>query len=217
MAFPIIFSVDILYKLCILVGMPNTNPTRQKILEAAYREIHRQGFQAASLNSILNRSGVTKGALYHYFSGKQALGYSVLEELIKGYVLQFWLRPLEETGDPIDSLKRLISEAGKNISNEDVLLGCPLNNLCLEMSPIDDGFRQRVNHVYELWQEGLARALRAGQANGTVTLTIDAVDCATFIVASLAGCRSLAKNAQSRDILSACGENLVRYLETLRP
>jgi TetR/AcrR family transcriptional repressor of nem operon len=197
--------------------MKNTNLTRKKILEAAYHEIHRQGFQAASLNSILDRSGVTKGALYHYFSDKQALGYSVLEELIKGFVLQFWLRPLDEASDPIEDLKRLINEAGKSLSDEDVLLGCPLNNLCLEMSPIDDGFRQRVNHVYELWQEGLARALRAGQAKGTVTLTIDTMDCATFIVASLAGCRSLAKNAQSRDILSACGENLIRYLETLRP
>ena len=197
--------------------MKNTNLTRKKILEAAYHEIHRQGFQAASLSSILDRSGVTKGALYHYFSDKQALGYSVLEELIKGFVLQFWLRPLDEASDPIEDLKRLINEAGKSLSDEDVLLGCPLNNLCLEMSPIDDGFRQRVNHVYELWQEGLARALRAGQAKGTVTLTIDTMDCATFIVASLAGCRSLAKNAQSRDILSACGENLIRYLETLRP
>jgi len=217
MGFLIIFFVDILNIICILVGMKSTNPTRQKILEAAYHEIHRQGFQAASLNSILDRSKVTKGALYHYFSDKQALGYSVLEELIKIFVLQFWLRPLEDASDPIDGLKRLISEAGKNISNEDVLLGCPLNNLCLEMSPIDDGFRQRVNHVYELWIEGFARALRTGQANATVTLTIDAADCATFIVASLAGCRSLAKNAQSRDILSACGENLIRYLETLRP
>ena len=196
--------------------MHNSNPTRQKILEAAYHEIHRQGFQAAGLSPILKRAGVTKGALYHYFSDKQALGYSVLEELIKIFVLQFWLRPLEDASDPIDGLKRLISEADKNISNEDVLLGCPLNNLCLEMSPIDDGFRQRVNHVYELWQEGFARALRAGQAKGTVTLTIDAMDCATFIVASLAGCRSLAKNAQSRDILSACGRNLIRYLDTLR-
>ena len=215
--YPFIFPLTDSRKICILVGMKNTNPTRQQILESAYHEIHRQGFQAASLSQILKRSGVTKGALYHYFLNKQALGYSILEELIKGYVLQFWLRPLEEASDPIEGLKDLIHAAGESISDEDVLLGCPLNNLCLEMSPIDDGFRQRVNHVYELWQEGFARALRAGQAKGTLTLTVDAMDCATFIVASLAGCRSLAKNAQNRDVLSACGENLIRYLETLRP
>jgi AcrR family transcriptional regulator len=197
--------------------MQSTNPTRRKILESAFHEIHRNGFQAASLNPILERTGVTKGALYHHFHNKQALGFAVLDEVIKDTVLQFWLRPLEEYNDPIDGLQRLISEAGKNISNEDVLLGCPLNNLCLEMSPINDGFRQRVNQIYELWREAFARVLRSGQANGTVIKSIDETDCATFIVASLAGCRSLAKSAQSRNVLTACGQNLIRYMETLRP
>lgn len=197
--------------------MRKSKATRQKILESAFQEIHLQGFQAASLNSILKRSDVTKGALYHYFPDKQALGFAVVEELIKGAVLQFWLRPLAEASDPIDGLKGLINAAGKSLSDEDVVLGCPLNNLCLEMSPIDDGFRQRVKQVYELWREGFAWALRAGQANGTVKSNINAMDCATFIVASLAGCRSLAKNAQSRDVLNACGQNLILYLDTLQP
>ena len=196
--------------------MLRKNPTRQRILDSAFQEIHRQGFQAASLNSILKRSDVTKGALYHYFADKKALGFAVVEELIKGSVLQFWLRPLEAAEDPIEGLKGLIAAAGQSLSDEDVLLGCPLNNLCLEMSPLDDGFRQRVMQVYELWREGFARALRAGQAKGTVTSSFDAMDNATFIVASLAGCRSLAKNAQSRDVLKACGQNLIRYLDTLK-
>ena len=191
--------------------------TRQKIIDSAYQEIHRNGFQAASLNPILDRTGVTKGALYHHFPNKHALGYAVLDEEIKKSVLQIWLHPLEACTDPIEGLKRLIIEAGKTISREDVSLGCPLNNLCLEMSPIDDGFRQRVNQIYELWQEGFARVLRLGQANGTVSEEIIPMDCATFIVASLAGSRSLAKNARSHDVLMACGRNLIRYLDTLRP
>jgi TetR/AcrR family transcriptional repressor of nem operon len=211
-----VFFLDIPKKTCILVGMITQNPTRRKILESAYQQIHRNGFQAASLNPILARTGVTKGALYHHFPNKRALGYAVLDELIKEMVMQFWLRPLDNCSDPIDALKRRIREAGKSISKEDVLLGCPLNNLCLEMSPIDDGFRQRVNQIYEFWREGFARAFRTGQANGTVSARIDPMDCATFTVAALAGCRSLAKNAQSRELLTACGRNLIRYLETLR-
>jgi AcrR family transcriptional regulator len=197
--------------------MDNQISTRQKILDSAYKEIHRNGFQAASLNPILNRTGVTKGALYHHFPNKRALGYAVVDEEIKKSVLEVWLHPLEACTDPIEGLKRLIIEAGKTISREEISLGCPLNNLCLEMSPIDDGFRQRVNQIYELWQEGFARVLRLGQANATVSDAIIPKDCATFIVASLAGSRSLAKNAQSHDVLVACGQNLIRYLDTLRP
>ncbi len=197
--------------------MESTRSTRQRILASAYQEIHRNGFQAASLTTILERTGVTKGALYHHFPNKAALGFAVLDEVIKDKVVQFWLRPLEEYSNPIDGLEHLIGAAGKNISNEDVLLGCPLNNLCLEMSPISDGFRQRLNQIYEFWREAFARSLRSGQADGTVSKHIDTTSCATFIVASLAGCRSLAKNTQSRNVLTACGQNLIRYLETLRP
>ena len=38
------------------------------------------GFQAASLSRILAQTGVTKGALYYHFSGKQMLGYAVLDD-----------------------------------------------------------------------------------------------------------------------------------------
>jgi AcrR family transcriptional regulator len=197
--------------------MQTSNPTRQKILDSAYREIHRNGFQAAGLNLILERTGVTKGALYHHFPNKQALGHAVIDEIIKEIIKCDWLLPLENSTDPISGLIKMISAAGEKLTKEDVLLGCPLNNLCLEMSPLEEGFRQRVNQVYELWQDGFARALRAGQATGTVSKTIDPQNCATFIVASLAGCRSLAKSAQKREVLAACGQNLIRYLKTLRP
>ena len=197
--------------------MQIANPTRQKIINSAYLEIHRSGFQAASLNSILEHTGTTKGALYHHFPNKQALGHAVIDEIIKENIKQDWLLPLESCTDPISQLIKMIVTAGEKFTKDDVLLGCPLNNLSLEMSPIDEGFRQRVHQVYELWQEGFASALRVGQAAGTVNKTIDPQNCAIFIVACLAGCRSLAKNAQKRRVLAACGQNLIRYLETLRP
>ena len=56
--------------------------TRSKILEAAYQEIHVQGFQSASMSEILLKAGVTKGALYHHFENKMALGYAVVDEVV---------------------------------------------------------------------------------------------------------------------------------------
>jgi len=58
--------------------------TRQKLLSAAFEEIYRSGFQAASLDRILAKAGVTKGALYHHFIDKAALGYAVVDEVVKG-------------------------------------------------------------------------------------------------------------------------------------
>ena len=56
--------------------------TRERLLQAAFREIHRSGFQSASIDTILAATNVTKGALYYHFESKEALGYAVVEEKI---------------------------------------------------------------------------------------------------------------------------------------
>src|SRR5579864_5438250 len=78
--------------------------TRERLLQAASREIYRLGFQSASLDTILAVAGVTKGALYYHFDSKEALGYAVVEELIAPDVRGKWVRPLQSGKDPIDAL-----------------------------------------------------------------------------------------------------------------
>ena len=74
--------------------------TRQTLLECAFEEMHRSGFRAASLDAILESSGVTKGALYHHFGSKTALGYAVVEEVVRPWVEASW-RPVLEADDCI--------------------------------------------------------------------------------------------------------------------
>src|ERR1700689_263621 len=78
--------------------------TRERLLQAASREIYRSGFQSASLDTILAIAGVTKGALYYHFDSKEALGYAVVEEVIAPDVRSKWVHPLQKSGkDPIDT------------------------------------------------------------------------------------------------------------------
>src|SRR5215472_11816939 len=82
----------------------NPDLTRKALLQAAFQEIYRAGFQAASLDNILSKAGVTKGALYHHFSSKQELGYAVVDELLREEILDRWVRSLEKAENPIDGL-----------------------------------------------------------------------------------------------------------------
>lgn len=190
--------------------------TRQSLLKAAYEEIHRYGFQAASLNAILDRTGVTKGALYHHFSSKLQLGYAVLDEHITDELESLWFEPMQQPGHPIEVLMAAIKQLGDHYECEEITLGCPLNNLAQEMSAIDDGFRQRVDTLYQRWQSSIESLLTRGQQQGSVNTSIDAADTAFFILASLEGCMSMAKNAQSHDELMRCGKGLMNYLNSLR-
>ncbi|MCG7871132.1 MAG: TetR/AcrR family transcriptional regulator [Candidatus Thiodiazotropha lotti] len=196
--------------------MADADKTRQALLEAAYEEIYRNGFQAASLNTILERTGVTKGALYHHFSSKQKLGYAVIDEIISEKLDREWLTPIQQSGHPIDVMIDVIQLAGQQITSQQIDQGCPLNNLAQEMSPIDPGFRQRIDHLYRKWQQSIEKLLRDGQQDGAVKASINPADAALFILASLEGCLGIAKNAQSIDELKRCAQGLVGYLDSLR-
>jgi AcrR family transcriptional regulator len=192
--------------------------TRAKILEAAFEEIYRRGFQAASLDKILATAGVTKGALYHHFPDKAALGYAVVDEVVRGLMLDRWLGPLETpTRDPLAALQRALRRRAATLTEREIELGCPLNNIAQEMSPLDEQFRRRIDATFDAWREGVAQALERGQAAGTVRRDADARQVAAFVVAATEGSYGLAKGAQNRSMLRSNLEILARFLDTLRP
>jgi TetR/AcrR family transcriptional regulator, transcriptional repressor for nem operon len=192
--------------------------TRRKLLGAALEEIYRRGFQAASLDTILARAGVTKGALYHHFPDKAALGYAVVDEVVKGLLLERWLSLLEGSpADPIAALQRTLRHRAASLTPREVELGCPLNNLAQEMSPLDERFRRRIDATFDLWRDGFARALARGQENGTVRRDLDPRRIAAFIVAAAEGSFGLAKSAGSRAMLRSNLETLATFLDGLRP
>lgn len=214
----VFFLLTIDLRIYILVGMKkkkNPEKSRNDIIDAALTVIHQKGFKAASLNDILSDTGLTKGALYHHFPNKNALGYSILDR-VRDMIQDTWLTPLEGHHDPITGLQEAMLSAGAELNEADIMFGCPLNNLAQEMSAIDEDFRIRFVELYDFWRNGIAAAIRRGQQNGTVVKTADPVSTATFFVAALTGGRGLAKTTQNFEILVSCADNLIRYLETLR-
>ncbi|MEZ5934792.1 MAG: TetR/AcrR family transcriptional regulator [Alphaproteobacteria bacterium] len=55
--------------------------TRDALLAAARNLFGRQGYAETSLDEIVTTAGVTKGALYHYFSNKQQLFFHVFMDV----------------------------------------------------------------------------------------------------------------------------------------
>jgi TetR/AcrR family transcriptional regulator, transcriptional repressor for nem operon len=188
--------------------------TRERSLQAAFREVYRSGFQGASLDAILAATGVTKGALYYHCDGKEALGYAIVEEVIAPDVRGTWLRPLQRGKDPIDALIGVVQ--GISVRPEDVRGGCPLNNLNQQMSPLDAGFRKRLAILFRAWQEGVAAALREGQIHGKVGCGVEPAEAAGFLIAMVEGYGSLAKNAQDAKVMKAGIKNIVDWLRSLR-
>ncbi len=191
--------------------------TRGKILMAAYDEIYQCGYQAASLNNILKNTGITKGALYHHFRNKLELGYAVVDEVIYSSIKVHWIEPLEKTDDPISTIQKILFQTGQQMTQHDIRLGCPLNNLAMEMSPINEGFHTKIKALYDEWQAAIEAACERGKQAGKVIESADSKQLAILFIATLEGCLGLAKSMQSLETLMMCGQGLSEQLELLRP
>jgi AcrR family transcriptional regulator len=190
--------------------------TRKKILNAAFNEMHRHGYQGMRIDQILKNIDLKKGALYYHFASKQVLAYAVLEECIQVNIIRLWVEPLQSVTDPLDAIYEIFAERNRSWSDEFFTLGCPLNNLAQEMSPIHEGFRERIENIFLIWQNALAEALTKGQAQGIVDKKLDTTACALFILASIEGALGMAKSQQKKAVYFSCCQELQRYLATLR-
>lgn len=204
-----------------LGGSPMTvrNPaaTRQQLLQAAHREVYEKGIAAASLDAVLSRAHVTKGALYHHFAGKKALCQAVIDEVVSPMVLDSWAEPLRTTSDPVSTVQEMIRGVGASPPADVLQFGCPLNNLAQEVAAIDDDLRAGVYRVFAGWVAALRDALARGQGAGTVRPAVDPEKVARFIVGAIEGAISLAKSARDASVLRGNLEVLDSYLESLRP
>jgi TetR/AcrR family transcriptional repressor of nem operon len=195
----------------------NPERTRQRLLQAAFREVYRYGFQSAGVDTILAATNVTKGALYYHFENKEALGYAIIEEVVAKLTRDRWMLPLQrsEEKDPIDALIGIVRAIPHR--PRDVKSGCPLVNLTQEMSQLDEQFRKRLERIFRAWQEGIAMTLRRGQSQGTVRRDLVPEETASFLIAMVEGYEVLAKNAQDVKVWNLGIRNIVGWLRSLRP
>ncbi len=189
--------------------------TRLRIIEAAFREIHRNGFQGMRLEQVLQAAGTTKGGLYHHFDSKKELAFAVIDTVILDTINEYWLQPLESAERPLQTLIGIIEAHGSKVTQDVIAYGCPLNNLAQEMSPLDEGFRQRLNAIYRHWQDAVVAALERGKVRGQVRPSVNSREAALFTLAALEGCIGMAKSAQAAGVLSSCTTELLVYLRSL--
>lgn len=195
--------------------MNKATSTRAEILNKAFELIYQHGYQATSIDKIINTTQVTKGAFFYHFRNKDEMGIAVIKEVIVPRLEEQLLLPLQDAVDPVGKIyeifeRKLLSDPEINID-----FGCPTNNLVQEMSPLNVKFHKTLRNVLDRWIMVIKQALEQGKAHKTVNVSVDSQGAAEYIVAGYEGLKGVGK-IYGKDLYVSFLKQFKQYLETLR-
>ena len=193
----------------------NLEKSRKEILGVAFFEVFTHGFQGVSVDDIVKKTSMTKGAFYHHFPSKLDLGYALVDEVIKPMIIERWINPLKDFQNPLDGIlsqmEKLIGECPPDLLE----FGCPLNNLVQEMAPVDDGFRKRLKSALELWIDQMDEHLKRAQAGGFLKSDVNTREVAHFVVMAHEGFYGLIKGLGKSGIFPVLFRSMKVYFQTI--
>jgi AcrR family transcriptional regulator len=137
--------------------------TRGALIQAARDLFARDGYAATGREAIVERAGVTRGAMYHHFADKEALFRTVFEELeaeVMATVAEAAMADPSLAEDPLGQLR-----AG-SLAYLDHALDPAVQRICLLDAPsvLPPAARQEVldSYAFGLMKEVLQAAVDAG-------------------------------------------------------
>lgn len=196
--------------------MNKASNTRMHILEKSFGLIYQNGYQATSIDKIIETTQVSKGAFYYHFKDKEQMGLAMIKEVIAPRLDRLLISPLKNSEDPLDRIYQTIKKNLIDDDDFDIQFGCPINNLIQEMSPIKDSFKITLKNVIEIWKNAIVDELENGISIGIVNPYIDTKSVAEFVIVSYEGLRGTGKVYQNFKLYESYIEQLKFYLNALR-
>lgn len=194
----------------------DSEKTRAHILNIAFMEIYRNSFQGVSVDQIVSKAKLTKGAFFHHFPTKQDLGYALVDETLTFMTQDRWIDPVEKFEDPVEGILSNLKTIIQKMSEESLSLGCPLNNLVQEMSAVDPVFRRKLTAVLEFWIDGVEGHLIRAKRDGFLKKDVNVRHLAEFIVMNHEGAFGMTKSYGDRKLFLTLHASLKKYLESVR-
>jgi len=188
--------------------------SKEKIIDSAQELFHLKGYQNTSVDDILKSTGVTKSNFYYHFKSKEELGLLVLEKRIKQYETNFLSDTLANTFIPPEKrLKNYYKRVTAYHKNLNCRNGCPFGNLALEMSDVNENFRQRLSDFFNHWQKIIEGCIKEGIRKKEFRGDISANTISQLILSHLEGAIMMVKTHRSIKPLRMGSKTIIELIK----
>jgi len=194
---------------------PERGNARDRLLEAARDVIRAKGFAATTIDDLCREADVTKGAFFHHFESKEALGVAVARYWSDTTGALFETAPYHAPDDPLDRVLAYIDFRRSIIAGDIPAWTCVAGTMTQEIymsSPaIRDACAESILGHAATLEPDIAAAMAARGMSGDFS----AASLARHTQAVLQGAFILAKASGDADLARESVDHLRRYVELL--
>jgi TetR/AcrR family transcriptional regulator, transcriptional repressor for nem operon len=167
--------------------------TRQLLLQNAFELIYVKGYQATSIDDIVSKMHVTKGAFFHHFHSKEEMGLALIKEFMHDTMYEMMISPLFDSANPLDAIYNVMHLLLLDSPVMQAKYGCPTHNLIQEMAPVNLAFKQALFEVTAQTQKMFMEILEKAKSTGKIRQDVDCKQVVLFIIVGYAGIRNIGK------------------------
>jgi TetR/AcrR family transcriptional repressor of nem operon len=167
-----------------------------EIIEVASYLIHSRGYEATSVQDIMQAAQIGKGQFYYYFPKKQDLGLAVIDYCFTKWEKRVIKENLATDDAPEEKINRMLSCAIAIHQNRVSKCGCFFGNLAIELSEHNEVFREKIYQMFTTWTHYLTVLINEWRRNRELPINCESELLAESIVALLEGSILLMKSRQ---------------------
>lgn len=190
--------------------MKTKKDTKDLLLEITFDEVFTYGYQGASVLKILEKAGLNKGSLYHYFKNKKEMVLTAIDIKSKEIFGREFELIVNGELPYLENFEKMLIKSYDLISKR----GCPLANLIQEMSNHDKDFEVLLKNKYDELRNMIENIIKKAIENNELYAT-DTKDLSLFILSFIEGNILTAKAFKDKNIYEKNIKYLFNHLKSL--
>lgn len=175
------------------------------VLERAMLAFWARGYEATSINDLVEATGINRGSIYAAFDDKHGLFTQALQHYDRVH-RQDYLNRLAANHGPKDAILTAFKDAARNTGRGAKPAGCLLVNTALELSPHDPEIRRFVGGSLKAVEDFFCSMVEAGQEDGSIKPALPPRETAQALLGLFLGLRVLTRSSPNRRALDAVAE-----------
>lgn len=165
--------------------------TQKKIIDKAEKLLWLQGYEGTSLNDVVGKAGVSKGAFFHYYPNKQSISRDVINKYSREQLMAPLEKQLSEADSMKDALTNWIGTFFENFKGQNFSGGCLLGNMALELSDQNDHARETIKGHFLDLENVIASHLKYVEEEGRMNM--EPRQFTRLLLASMQGATMMSK------------------------